>query len=93
MGSSGNVSETLKVAAQVLVRSFFVGTAVLLFWWLMLLLAGDLVYRVHSSFFSMSREQFDLIHYGGILMTKTAIFVLFLCPYVGIRLVVKKRGG
>ncbi len=55
--------------------------------------AGNLAYRVHSSFFPMTRHEFDLIHYCGMLITKVALFILFLCPYLGIRLVLKRRGG
>lgn len=91
MSDSVTLDEILEIAGQVLIRCFFLGAAVLLFWMVMMLLLGDLVYSVHSTLFPMPREHFDLIHYGGMLITKTTIFVLFLCPYVGIKLVAKKR--
>jgi hypothetical protein len=64
---------------------------VLLLWWGALELAGDLAYSVHSKIAPMSRQEFDIIHYVGILMTKAAVAVLFFFPYIAIRLVRKKR--
>jgi hypothetical protein len=81
----------LEMIGQVLIRCFVMGVFVLFFWWGALALTGDLAYSVHTKFVPISRQQFDVIHYAGILMTKAAISVLFLFPYISIRLVIKKR--
>ena len=86
-----NTNEALEVVGQVLIRCVVMGVAVLLFWWGALALMGDLVYSIHSGFVPMTREQFDVIHYVGMLMTKAAVSVLFLFPYIAIRLVIRKR--
>lgn len=91
MSDSIKLDEMLEVASQVLIRSLILGAIVLLVWMVAIMLIGDLIYTVHSGFFPLSREQFDLVHYCGMLITKAALFVLFLCPYVGIRLVLGKR--
>ena len=52
---------------------------------------GDLAYGVHSRIAPMSRAQFYIIHYAGILMTKAAVSLLFFFPYIAIRLVIRKR--
>ncbi len=52
---------------------------------------GDFVHNVHSKFAPMRREQFDIIHYEGMLATKAAICVLFLFPNLRIRLVLENR--
>jgi hypothetical protein len=92
MSNSNNIDEILQVTGQVLIRCLIIGVFVLLFWWGALALAGDLAYRVHSGIvLSISREQFDFIHYTGMLMTKSAISILFLFPYLAIRLVISKR--
>jgi hypothetical protein len=92
MSNSNNIDEILQVTGQVLIRCLIIGVFVLLFWWGALALAGDLAYSVHSGIvLSISREQFDFIHYTGMLMTKSAISILFLLPYLAIRLVISKR--
>ena len=67
------------------------GVLVLLFWLGALALGGDLAYSVHAKIVPISREQFYVINYAGGLMTKATIFVLFLFPYIAIRLVIRKR--
>ena len=86
-------NEVLEVIGQVLIRCLVMGVIVLFIWWGALLLAGDLAYRVHIKLISISisRQQFDIIHYTGMLMTKAAISVLFFFPYVAIRLVIRNR--
>ena len=91
MHDSNNANEMLEVTGQVLIRCFVMGLLVLLFWLGALMLAGDLAYSVHAKIAPISREQFYLINYAGGLMTKAAVFVLFLFPYIAIRLVLKKR--
>ncbi len=39
----------------------------------------------------MSRQQFDIIQYVGMLMTKAGVSLLFFFPYIAIRLVIKTR--
>lgn len=91
MCNSDSTNEMLEVIGQVLIRCLVAGILVLFLWWGALALMGDLAYSVHSKFTPISRQQFDYIHYAGMLMTKTAISVLFLLPYIAIRLVIRKR--
>ena len=91
MHDSNNANEILEVTAQVLIRCFVMGLLVLLFWLGALMLAGDLAYSVHAKIAPISREQFYLINYAGGLITKAAVFFLFLFPYIAIRLVIMKR--
>ena len=91
MNNSNTVDEVLEVTAQILIRCTVMGVIVLLIWWGALELAGDLAYSVHTKIAPMSRQQFDIIHYIGILMTKAAVSLLFFFPYIAIRLVVRKR--
>ncbi len=91
MSNTNPVDEVLEVVAQVLIRCTVIGVIVLLIWWGALELFGDLAYRVHSRIATMSRPQFDIIHYVGMLMTKAAVSVLFFFPYIAIRLVIKNR--
>ncbi len=92
MCDSNSANEMLEVIGQVLIKCFIMGVLVLLYWWGALALMGDFVYSVHTKIAPMTRQQFDVIHYAGMLMTKATIFVLFLFPYIAIRLVIRKRG-
>ncbi len=92
MSNSNNANEMLEVIGQVLIRCVVMGVFVLFIWWGALSLTGDLAYSIHSKIVPISRQQFDIIHYAGMLMTKAAISVLFLFPYIAIRLVIRKRG-
>jgi len=85
------VDEVLETAAQILLRCTIMGIIVLLVWWAALALFGDLAYTVHTWAFPMPRQQFDTIHYTGMLLTKAAVTLLFLFPYISIILVIRKR--
>ncbi len=91
MHDSNSANEMMAMTAEVLIRCFIMGVIVLFIWWGAIELAGDLAYSVHSKIAPMSQQQFGVIHYVGMLMTKAMIFILFLFPYIGIRLVLKKR--
>ena len=91
MHDSDNANEMLEVTGQVLIRCFVMGLFVLFFWLGALMLAGDLAYSVHARIVPITREQFYVINYVGGLMTKATVFILFLFPYIAIRLVIRKR--
>ena len=60
----------------------------LLFWWfLVLMFAHDLIYRMHSKWFNLSVERFDAIHYSGITFFKIVVFVFNVVPYFVLHLV------
>ena len=54
--------------------------AVLLLWAGMFLLAHDWTFRLHSRWFALSREAFDLLNYGGIGLYKLGNILFFLVP-------------
>jgi hypothetical protein len=49
--------------------------------------AGDWVYRIHSKWFSISRETFNGVIYSFIALYKIFIFVFNLIPYVALLIV------
>ncbi len=77
--------------ARVLIRAFLLGAALLVFWFLGFLLAAHWMYAVHSQWFEITRHEFDVIHYCGMGLLKIGILLLFLLPYVSIRLVQRQR--
>jgi len=91
MCNSSNADEMLEVISQVLIRCVVMGVVVLLLWWGALAFMGDLAYSIHSKLIPMTRQQFNVIHYAGMLTTKAAVSLLFFFPYIAIRIVIKKR--
>jgi hypothetical protein len=91
MNDKKDIDEVLEVIARVLIRCVVLIIIALLFWWGALVLWGDFVYNTHSKIVPLSREQFNAIHYTGMLVTKTVAGVFFFIPYIAIRLVLRKR--
>ena len=64
-----------------------INVGLLLWWALFILLAHDLVYRLHSRWFKLSVEQFDAIHYTGMAFFKIMVLLFNLAPYIALRIV------
>jgi hypothetical protein len=54
----------------------------LLWWFLVFTLAHDWIYRLHSRWFRIPREQFDALLYAGMAVYKIGILLFNLVPYV-----------
>ncbi len=91
MNNQSEVDNFLKAIAGVLIRSFILGIVVLMVWFLFLVLIDDLAYSIHSTWFDMTKQQFDLLWYGGMGLIKIFLFFFFLFPYIGIRMVLAKK--
>ena len=73
----------------VILRTFFAWCTVInlglyLLSFLVCAFAGDWVYRMHSMWFPMSREAFNLAIYGFIGIYKLFIIVFNVVPYVAL---------
>ena len=60
---------------------------ILLFWFGMLVLQRDWVYRFHGRWFPLPRETFDAIHYGLMGIFKLGVFLFNLVPYIALRII------
>ncbi len=74
------------------VRAFFmwctiVNGALLVLSFLICACAGDLVYRMHSKLFPMSRETFNVVIYSFIGLLKIFVITFNLVPYVALLIV------
>jgi hypothetical protein len=78
-------------AADIFLWCFLLTYALLLFWLVLYLLAGDWVYSVNAQWFEISRRDFTLVNYWGMALTKFCAIVFFLFPYVSIRIVLRKK--
>ena len=86
-----DVNDLLEALASILLRCWVFGFILLLFWWGAVVLAGDFALGVHGDMFDLTRPQLNVIHYCGLLLTKTVVGVLFFIPWVSIKLVLRKR--
>ncbi len=74
-------------------RAFFgwctlVNWAILVVWWLYMVLAGDWMKRMHGKWFKLSPEEFDAVYYKTLAYFKLATIVFNLTPYLVLRLFV-----
>ncbi len=60
---------------------------ILIFWWLMFMLAHDFVYRLHSKWFKIGVPEFDAIHYKAIAFYKLSIILFNLVPYIALSII------
>jgi hypothetical protein len=49
--------------------------------------AGDWAYRIHSKWFSISRETFNVVIYSFIALYKILVIVFNLIPYIALSIV------
>ena len=91
MSDGDEIRRQLEIASAVLLRCLILGAGLLLFWFVILLLAGDRVHDMHGKFYDLTKHEFDVIHYCGIALTKLVVFVVFVIPYVAIRLTLRSR--
>src|ERR1039457_3256917 len=88
-GQRNNI--TLEALATIFGGSFLFSYAILLLWFLIFLFAPDCFYGLNSKWFSISRHESDLINYCGMALLKIVNLVFFLCPYLSIKLWLRKR--
>jgi hypothetical protein len=67
-----------------------INMGLLLFWILWLIIAHDFVYHYHGKWLQLTVEQFDSIHYTGMLYYKMAIFLFNIVPYLTLRIIYRK---
>ena len=83
---SPETEEMLDLISRALLWCFGLSVVVLLFWFVMVGFVGDWVYRVHSRFIPIDRDEFAFLHYQGMMCFKMAAFGLFFLPWLGLRL-------
>ncbi|HEX6465289.1 MAG TPA: hypothetical protein VFZ98_12580 [Vicinamibacterales bacterium] len=71
---------------SVLLYSALGNYAILLVWFLALIVAHDLLYRLHTKWFNLSPDMFDSLHYGGMAVYKIGILLLNVAPLIALYL-------
>ena len=72
------------MAYEVLFEFFIWNTVfniIVLAWWsVWIMTAGDFVYKIHTKWFEMSREDFNKLHYFGLAFYKLMIILFSAVP-------------
>jgi len=71
---------SIAMAGETLLWCAVINYGVLVWWFLVFLLAHDWLYRLHSRWFHLSREQFDALHCAGMAVFKIGILLFNLVP-------------
>ena len=61
------------------------------FWFAWFVFAGDWICQMHSRWFQIPKQSFDAIHFAGMAVTKIAIILFFLLPWITIKLMSGKK--
>ena len=91
MNGHNNCRDCLELTAQVLGRCFVGGVFLLLVWFGVFLCATDWLYATNARWFSVTREQFVLVNFCGIAAAKIFVYLVFLIPYICVRLVLRRN--
>jgi hypothetical protein len=83
----------LQAFAAILIRSFLIGLAFLLLWFLLYLIAPGWMFETNAKWFNIGRRDFDLINYFGMGFMKISILLFFFFPYLAIRSMLRRKKG
>jgi hypothetical protein len=89
MTESNTVNQSLDQLAKILLRCFILGYFLVLIWFVIYLIAGDMNERI-GKLFDLTPHEVGAINYSGIALMKGATLLFFLCPYIAIRWVLRK---
>ena len=81
----------LQTLATILIRSFLIGLAFLLLWFLLYLIAPGWMFETNAKWFNIGKRDFDLINYFGIGFVKITILLFFFFPYLAIRSMLRRK--
>jgi len=75
-----------------LVREFLLWCALInmglmIFTLLMMIMMRKFIYKMHSKWFKLTNEQFDMMWYGFLAFYKICIFVFNIVPYIALTIV------
>lgn len=82
----------LRLIASALLWCFVVSYALLIVWFCIFIcpMLRGWAHSIHSLWIELSPREFALLNYYGMGFLKLCIFVLFLCPCIGLRVAIWK---
>jgi hypothetical protein len=80
----------IDMVRKVLLWCAVINYGILLAWFLFFILAHNWLYLLHSQWFRLSVEQFDVLHYAGMSVFKLGILLLNVVPWIALH--IARRG-
>lgn len=77
---------TLELLRSLLGWTLLLNLILLLFWSSMIKFAGDFVYKVHTAFIPLSRDQFHMAHYVSLAIYKLMLSLFVLMPWLALHI-------
>ncbi len=71
---------TIETVREGLLWALIINAVLLLGWYLIIVIAHDWVYRMHTRWIKLDREQFDAVHYSGMALYKVLISFFVVVP-------------
>jgi len=90
---SSQIAEWLEIVGKILLRCWVLGFLLLMVWFGMFMLAGNVIYDLHGGMFGLSPHELNIIHYCGMAFVKLVVICFFFFPWLSIRLVLRKAKG
>ncbi|MBI1387973.1 MAG: hypothetical protein GC154_05950 [bacterium] len=90
MNAATDLKPCLETLARILIRCFVMGFVLMVIWFAVVFCAEDFVFNIHASLFGIEKAQFIAINYYGLAAVKMFVILVFLIPYIAIRLVMMK---
>jgi len=78
---------TLETVRAALAWCTLINLVLLAVWFLFFSLAREWMLGLHRRWFSLTREQFDTVHYALMALFKMGILLFNLVPYLSLRIV------
>lgn len=85
-----DVRASMEWRARTLLWCFVLSVVLLCVWAIVYLALGRWAYGFQTRWFELSRHEFDLVMYCGMGLVKILAFVLFLIPYIAIRIAMRR---
>jgi hypothetical protein len=61
--------------------------SLLMLWFSAFTIGHDWLHLMHGKWFDLTKEQFDIVNYGGMALFKLFIFLFNLVPYLALRII------
>lgn len=83
--------QIFETIAGILLRCFIIMVIAQVFVWLVLFLAEDTLYKIHSKMFDLSKKEYGQFILYSLTFMKILNVTLFLMPFLAIKLMLRRR--
>jgi len=75
---------SIEILKDFLLRCLIANYVVLIFWFLAFVFWRAWLLKLHTRWFKVTTESFDVVHYGGMAVYKIGILLFNLVPFVAL---------